>query len=94
MNCDHEWKLTVGHSNCKSCHYSAIEGVAVCELCNESLGPTEIERILNGFTKMEDKYGKVLIENSKLEMAIGDASHSILHALSALEEARKWQSED
>ena len=43
----HEWKLTVGHSNCKACHYSSIEGVACCEICNESIGPTEIERRLN-----------------------------------------------
>ena len=46
---DHEceWGLTVGHSNCKACHYSAIEGVACCTHCNDSIGPTEIERRLN-----------------------------------------------
>lgn len=47
LGCEHEWRLTVGHSNCKACHYSAIEGVACCEHCNESIGPTEIERRLN-----------------------------------------------
>ena len=48
----HEWKLTVGHSNCKACHYSSIEGVACCEICNESIGPTEIERRLNATERL------------------------------------------
>ncbi len=45
--CKHEWRLTVGHSECKECHYSSIEGVAACVHCDESIGPTEIERRLN-----------------------------------------------
>ena len=51
-------RLTVGHSNCKACHYSAIEGVAVCEICNESIGPTEIERRLNKYAAREAVRGE------------------------------------
>lgn len=48
----HEWRLTVGHSECKECHYSSIEGVAACVHCDDSIGPTEIERRLSATARL------------------------------------------
>ena len=59
------WLLTVGHSECKECHYSAIEGVAACVHCDESLGPTEIEHRLNAYPQLK-------AENEALREAIAD----------------------
>ena len=67
---DHEceWRLTVGHSNCKACHYSAIEGVACCEVCNESIGPTGIEAMLNEHAKLKRVRDAAQVVVTRLEL--------------------------